>query len=78
MLAGQQLAVEVGRADLDSYYRVGVAVIGIHPEGVHYRRVGTGQVDHYYTVQEELVMLFECHWAEDRMEGCWQESSPRN
>jgi len=78
VLAGQQLAVEVDWADLDRDYRVGVAVIGIHPEAVRYRRIGTGQVGHYYTAQEELVMLSECHWAEDRKEGCWQGSSPRN
>ena len=68
--------MEVDLADHRNY-RVEVAVIGIHPEGVHYRRVGTGQVDHYYTAQEELVMPSECHWAEDRKEG-WQGSSPRN
>jgi len=63
--------------DLDRDYRVGVAVIGIHPEVVHYRRVGTVQVDHYYMAQEELVMPPECHWAEDKKEG-WQGSSLRN
>lgn len=41
--------MEVDLAGLDRDYRVGVAVIGIHPGRVHYRRVGKGQVDHYYT-----------------------------
>ena len=68
--------MEVDLAGLDRDYRVGVAVIGIHPGRVHYRRVGMGQVDHYYTAQE-LVMPPECHWAEDRKED-WQRSSPHN
>ena len=77
VLAGRQLAVEVDLEDLDRDYRVGVTVLGIHPEGVHYRRVGTEQVDHYYTAQEGLVMPPECRWAEDKKEGS-QGSSPRN
>ena len=77
MLAERQLPVEVDLAGLDRDYRVGVAVIGIHPGRVHYRRVGMGQVDHYYTAQGEPEMHPECHWAEDMKED-WQRFSPRN
>ena len=71
MLAGQQLAVAaaVDLAGPCTGYMVAVAVIDI-PGGVHYRRVGTAQVDHYYTARERpLVMVSGHHQAGDRTEG---------
>lgn len=71
MLAGQQLAVAaaVDLAGPCTGYTVAVAVTDI-PGGVHYRRVGMVQVEHYYTARERpLVMVSGHQQAGDRTEG---------
>ena len=63
------MAAAVDLAGPCTGYMVAVAVIDI-PGGVHYRRVGTVQVEHYYTAQERPLAMVSGHQqAGDRTEG---------